>query len=81
MAIFPTIGKKLEKVFVRLSKAGLKLDLKKCEYAIKSTKYLGFIICLVEGMKVDPDKVKALKSWSAPTIVKVVHSLFGFANF
>ena len=29
----------------------------------------------------DPDKVKAIKEWEAPTIVKGVRSFLGFANF
>ncbi|KAI0991434.1 hypothetical protein K3495_g16753, partial [Podosphaera aphanis] len=60
---------------------GLKLDPNKCEFAVKTTKYLGFIINLGEGIKVDPDKVKAIKAWDAPTSVKGVRSFLGFANF
>ncbi|KAI0995830.1 hypothetical protein K3495_g12353 [Podosphaera aphanis] len=51
---------KVEKLFHRLSKAELKLDPKKCEFAVKSTKYLGFIISLSEGIKVDHQKVEAV---------------------
>ncbi|KAI0993579.1 hypothetical protein K3495_g14605, partial [Podosphaera aphanis] len=72
---------KVEKVFERLSKAGLKLDPNKCEFAVKSTKYLGFVISLGEGIKVDPEKVEAVKSWAAPKTAKGVRSFLGFANF
>ena len=71
----------VEAVFERLYKAGLSLDPHKCEFAVKSTKYLGYIISLNEGIKVDPDKVKAIKSWETPTNVKGVRSFLGFANF
>ncbi|KAI1001982.1 hypothetical protein K3495_g6222 [Podosphaera aphanis] len=37
---------KVHAVFGRLSKAGLKLDLNKCEFAVKETNYLGFVISL-----------------------------------
>lgn len=72
---------KVNEVLNRLGAAGLKLDPKKCEFATKETKYLGFIITLGEGIKVDPEKVEAIKSWEAPTNVKGVRSFIGFANF
>jgi len=50
---------KVNMVLERLSAAGLKLDIKKCEFAIKQVKYLGFIITAGEGIKVDPEKVEA----------------------
>ena len=39
----------------RLGLAGLKMDPRKSEFAVKQTKYLGFIICLGNGIKVDPE--------------------------
>ena len=72
---------KLQLVLARLEQAGLKLDLKKCEFGVKQTKYLGFIIKLGEGISVDPEKVAAVKGWEAPTSVKGVRSFVGFANF
>ena len=47
---------KVNMVLKALGLAGLKLDPKKSEFAVKQTKYLGFIICLGEGIKVDPEK-------------------------
>lgn len=72
---------KVEAVFKRLDKAGLKLDPKKCEFAVKKTKYLGFIISLGDGIKVDSEKVEAIKSWEVPTTIKGVRSFLGFTNF
>ncbi|KHJ32524.1 hypothetical protein EV44_g5488 [Erysiphe necator] len=72
---------KIQTVFKRLNKAGLKLNPKKCEFAVKTTKYLGFVISLGKGIKVDPEKVEAIKSWVPPTSVKGVRSFIGFANF
>jgi len=57
---------KVNMVLERLSAAGLKLDIKKCEFAIKQVKYLGFIITAGEGIKVDPEKVEAIRKWEAP---------------
>jgi hypothetical protein len=47
---------KVNMVLERLGSAGLKLDIKKCEFAVKQVKYLGFIITAGEGIKVDPEK-------------------------
>ena len=72
---------KVNMVLERLSAAGLKLDIKKCEFAVKQVKYLGFIITAGEGIKVDPEKVEAIRKWEAPTNVRGVRSFIGFANF
>jgi hypothetical protein len=52
---------KIKKVLRRLHKAGLKLDIKKSEFASSKFKYLGFIISAEEGIKIDPGKVEAIK--------------------
>ena len=44
-----------------MGKASLPLDVKKCEFNVKSTKYLGFIIEAGKGLRIDPKKVKAIK--------------------
>lgn len=54
---------------------------KKSEFAVKETKYLGFIISVAEGIKVDPLKIQAIKEWQAPASIKGVRSFIGFANF
>lgn len=72
---------KLNLVLDRLGKAGLKMDLNQGEFAVKQTKYLGYIISFTEGLKVDSDKVKAIKDWKIPTNSKAVRSFVGFANF
>lgn len=71
---------KVNIVLDRLGATGLKLDLNKCEFAVKEIKYLGFI-AVGEGIKVDPEKVRVIKEWRAPTNVKGVRSFIGFANF
>ncbi|KAI0996561.1 hypothetical protein K3495_g11620 [Podosphaera aphanis] len=73
--------KKANQVLDRLYKAGLKLDPQKCEFAKKEIKYLGFIISVEEGVTVDPEKIRAIAAWEAPTNVKGVRSFLGFANF
>jgi len=45
----------VHKVLQRLHKAGLQANIKKSEFSIKRTKYLGFIVS-IDGIKVDPEK-------------------------
>jgi hypothetical protein len=44
------------KVLERLRAAGLQADIRKCEFSVKSTKYLGFIVA-TDGIRVDLEKV------------------------
>jgi hypothetical protein len=50
----------MKKVLVCLLVVGLYLDINKCEFKTKSTKYLGFIIKARKGVQIDPKKVKAI---------------------
>ena len=67
-------------VLERLEAAGLQADLKKCEFSVTRTKYLGFIIS-TKGVQVDQEKVEVVESWTYPTTVKGVQSFLGFCNF
>lgn len=73
--------KTVRSILKKLDRAGLFLDIDKCEFLQRSVKYLGFIINAGESITVDPTKVKAIVEWQAPTTVKGVRSFLGFANF
>jgi len=49
----------MKKVLDRLCNAGLQADIKKCEFEVKRTKYLGFIVS-TSSIKVDLEKVKVI---------------------
>ena len=51
----------VRKVLKRLRNAGLQIDLKKYEFHVTRTKYLGFIIS-TNSIKVDPNKIFIVKS-------------------
>ena len=70
----------VKKVLERLRKAGLQADIKKSEFSIKRTKYLGFIIS-TKGIEVDLDKIAVIKDWQPPSTVKGIQSFLGFCNF
>jgi hypothetical protein len=68
-------------VLEKLMGAGLQIDIEKSEFHVQSTKYLGFIIEAGKGLRMDPEKIKAIKEWAKPTSVKGVRGFLGFANF
>jgi len=70
----------VQKVLQRLRDAGLQVDIKKCEFGVLRTKYLGFIIS-TNGIEVDPDKVAVVRDWKAPKTVRGIQSFLGFCNF
>lgn len=72
---------KVRLVLRDLEKAGLHLDPKKCQFSVKEVKYLGYIVRAGEGIACDPEKVRAIREWLAPTSVKGVRSFLGFANY
>ena len=70
----------VQKVLMKLQEAGFPADVDKCEFHVTETKYLGLIIS-VDGIKMDPAKVEAIKQWNTPTCVREVCSFIGFCNF
>ncbi|GFS94073.1 retrovirus-related Pol polyprotein from transposon 297 [Nephila pilipes] len=64
----------IRKVFQRLQKANLKLSPKKCKFFRKEISYLGHVISS-EGVKTDPEKIKAVVDWPHP---EAVHELRSF---
>ena len=67
-------------VLQHLHEAELQIDIRKCEFDVTETVFLSVIIS-GEGLRMDPNKVKAVMDWSIPTNLKEVQSFVGFANF
>ena len=44
-------------------------------------KYLGFIIEVGVGLRMDPEKIKVIREWKAFKIKKGVHAFLRFANY
>jgi transposase InsO family protein len=55
----------LEKVFQRISEAGMFCQPKKCHFGKRELKYLGFLISK-SGIKMDPAKIEAVKNIATP---------------
>ncbi len=58
----------------------MQADLKKCEFHVTETKFLGFVIS-TKGVCPNPKKLEAVRLWETPTTVKAVQSFLGFCNF
>ena len=71
---------RLETVFQRIDRAGLKLKLSKCSFLEQSLKVLGFLVSS-EGLFPDPAKIAAVPVFPIPTTVKEVKSFMGLCSY
>lgn len=71
---------RLEEVFERLEKHGLKLKASKCEFFSTRVTYLGYDIS-AEGINADPAKTEPLKTWPVPHNVKTLRTFLGFSGY
>ncbi len=71
----------VQRILLRLWEVGLQIDIDKCEFEVKSIKYLEFILKVEKNIQMNPQKIKAIMNWQAPRSVKRVQSFIGFANF
>ena len=72
--------KRLEAVFKKLSKAGLKLKPSKCEFFKSEITYLGHIVSN-ERIATDPKKIKVIQLWPRPETVTQVRKFTGLTNY
>lgn len=70
----------VKQVLDKLRSAGLQADIRKSEFSVTRTKFLGYIIS-TDGIEVDPTKITAVSDWEPPRKVKELQSFLGFCNF
>jgi len=70
----------VKKVLKKLLENNLYVKLEKCEFDVTETAFLGYILSK-DGLKVDPEKIKAILDWPVPTTVKEVQSFVGLCNY
>eukprot|EP00795_Rhopilema_esculentum_P001596 gene1596-16053_t len=70
---------RLRVVLNKLVEANITLNLKKCEFNVKSVKVLGHVISS-NGISADPSKVNAITSMQKPNNVKELRSFLGMVN-
>jgi hypothetical protein len=70
----------LKLVLDLLRKEKLYANLKKCTFCTDNLVFLGFVVS-ADGIKVDEEKVKAIREWPNPKNVSEVRSFHGLAGF
>lgn len=76
----PSHIEKLNLVFNKLRNFRLKLQPDKCEFLRKEVAYLGHVIS-GEGVKPNPEKIKAVTQFPVPTCAKDIKSFLGLASY
>uniref|UniRef100_A0A8C5D510 Gypsy retrotransposon integrase-like protein 1 n=1 Tax=Gouania willdenowi TaxID=441366 RepID=A0A8C5D510_GOUWI len=71
--------KRLHAVLERAEKAGVTLNMSKCEFGKRKVKFLGFIVSAV-GMSPDPEKTQAVQDMKEPSNVSELRSFLGMVN-
>ena len=71
---------RLEEVFLRLRKYGLKLNVKKSVFGANSVDYLGYKLS-GEGVSPGPDKLKAVREYPMPDSIKKIREFIGICNY
>ena len=70
----------LEKVFLKMRAAGLKLKPEKCDLFQTQVYYQGHVLDKT-GIRPDPKKLEAVRNWERPNTVTQVRSFTAFCNF
>jgi hypothetical protein len=70
----------VKSVLRKLQEAGLQVDIRKCEFEVTKTTFLGFVIS-DHSVQVDPAKTAIIRNWKKPSTKKEVQSFLGFCNF
>jgi hypothetical protein len=69
-----------KKVLQKLREAKVTLKLKKCEFHVKETEFLGYVIS-ENGFGMQEEKVRSILDWPTPRNVKEVQQFLGLCNY
>jgi len=70
----------LRKVLTVLQQNKLYVNLMKCKFMTNSLLFLGFAVS-TDGIKVDEEKIRAIRDWPTPKNVSEVRNFHGLATF
>ncbi len=70
----------LQIVLNRLQGAGLTINLKKSKFCLQEIAFLGHVVT-TQGIKADPNKIEAIRSYPVPTNLKEVQRFLGLAGW
>lgn len=71
---------RLETVLKRLRETGLRVKMEKCHFLQSEVRFLGHQVS-AQGVRTDPDKISAVKTWPIPSTVKELRSFLGFCSY
>jgi len=74
------MAENLKQIFIRVRKANLKINPKKCSLFRRQVKYVGHVIT-ADGISTDPEKTTAVAKWPVPQSKKQVQSFLGFCSY
>ena len=75
-----THREKVQKILMKLYKAGLRAKLAKCQFKVPRVESLGYVVSK-EGVSTDLEKPQAVRDWNLPKTVKQLQAFLGFINF
>ena len=71
---------RLERLFERLTRAGLKLKISKCRLLQQEVVFLGHRVN-AEGLFTDPEKVEAIRGWPTPVCLREVRAFLDLCSY
>lgn len=71
---------RLQEALGRIEKAGMTLNRDKCVFGVQEVKFLGHVLS-GEGIRVDPEKEKAIREMPAPTDRKGLQRFLAMVNY
>ena len=75
-----THREKVQKILMKLYRAGLRAKLAKCQFKVLRVEFLGYVVGK-EKVSTDPKKTQAVRDWNPPKTVKQLQAFLGFINF
>ena len=75
-----THREKVQKILMKLYKAGLRAKLAKCQFEVPRVEFLGYVVGK-ERVSTDSKKTQAVRDWNPPKTVKQLQAFLGFINF
>ncbi|GJP39137.1 hypothetical protein CLOM_g6944 [Closterium sp. NIES-68] len=70
----------LDAVFTLLHKNRLITKGSKCDFLKQELEFLGHVVS-IEGVKIDPKKIKTIQEWKPLSNIKELQSFLGFVNY
>ena len=71
---------KVQKILMKLYRAGLRAKLAKCQFKVPRVEFLKYVVGK-ERVSTDPKKTQAIRDWNLPKTVKQLQAFLGFINF